>query len=69
MACSTGCIGHCSGNKLCDHVSGMCPEGCQDGFLGRYCNECKSQETLSTFVLTKLLVLHFFPIRFVNYKL
>lgn len=53
MACSARCFGQCSSNIPCDHVSGMCPGGCQDGYLGRYCNECKSRETLSPFVLTK----------------
>lgn len=55
MACSAQCFGHCSNNIPCDHVSGMCPGGCQDGYLGRYCNECKSRETLLPFVLTKNL--------------
>lgn len=28
-------------NDPCDHVSGICPSGCQDGYMGTYCNNGK----------------------------
>lgn len=41
MNCSNHCTGHCENNEPCDHVSGVCPGGCQDGFTDQYCNSCK----------------------------
>lgn len=41
-ACSGRCNGHCVNNETCDHVSGVCPSGCQDGFIGSYCNNSKN---------------------------
>lgn len=49
MACSAPCFGHCSNNRPCDYASGMCPGGCQDGYVGQYCNECKSKKNLVAF--------------------
>lgn len=46
MACSARCIGYCSGYEPCDHVIGMCPGGCQEGYTGQYCNKCKSKKLL-----------------------
>lgn len=41
MNCSERCSRHCLNNKPCDHVSGVCSDGCQDGFSGTYCRNCK----------------------------
>lgn len=41
MACRERCSGHCTNNESCDHVSGQCTRGCQDGYLGIYCNNCE----------------------------
>lgn len=39
--CSNHCSGHCENNDPCDHVSGVCPIGCEDGYLDEFCNSCK----------------------------
>lgn len=40
--CRESCSRHCIDNEQCDHVSGVCMSGCQDGFLGTHCNDCKT---------------------------
>lgn len=51
--CRERCSGHCLNDKPCDHVSGMCTIGCQDGFIGKHCNKCKelTSSLLSHFVI------------------
>lgn len=39
--CSKSCSGHCMNNEPCDHITGVCPRGCQDGYNGTFCNACK----------------------------
>lgn len=29
-------------NVLCNHVGGECTGGCKDGYIGTYCNNCKT---------------------------
>lgn len=41
MTCKERCSEHCINNEPCDHVSGLCPSGCQDGYIGNYCRQCK----------------------------
>lgn len=41
MSCKEQCSEHCINNDPCDHVSGICPNGCQDGYNGSHCNKCK----------------------------
>lgn len=41
LNCRELCSGHCENNGPCDHVSGVCPGGCQDGYMDVYCNSCK----------------------------
>lgn len=36
--CSERCSGHCINIGSCDHVSGVCPDGCEDGYTGKLCN-------------------------------
>lgn len=38
--CSERCSGHCINNEPCDHVSGLCPDGCEYGYTGKQCNNC-----------------------------
>lgn len=46
LNCGSLCSGHCESNDPCDHVSGVCPGGCQDGYMEQYCNRCKKQTPL-----------------------
>ena len=41
LDCKDNCSGHCINNEPCDHVSGVCPSGCQDGYTGARCNNSK----------------------------
>lgn len=46
MDCRELCGGHCESNEPCDHVSGVCPDGCQGGYMEKYCNICKKLSSL-----------------------
>lgn len=46
MNCRERCSGHCKSNKPCDHVSGECPGGCEDGYMDEFCNSCKKPTTI-----------------------
>ena len=48
--CANICQGHCFNNAACDHIDGTCSDGCQDGFKGSFCNECKIGLVLVLFV-------------------
>lgn len=39
----TNCSGKCKRfcRDPCNHISGICDNGCQDGWLGPHCNQCK----------------------------
>lgn len=50
MNCIEKCSEHCINKATCDHVSGMCPSGCQDGFVGTHCNKCKIMFQYFTFL-------------------
>lgn len=41
LDCKGRCSGHCINNEPCNHVSGMCTSGCQDGYTENNCNRCK----------------------------
>lgn len=41
LDCKERCSRYCTYNDPCDHVSGICPSGCQDGYMGTYCNNGK----------------------------
>lgn len=47
VACNERCSGHCINNGPCDHVSGVCPGGCQNGYLGAQCLNYKKQINVS----------------------
>lgn len=53
MDCRDKCSGNCINNEPCNHVSGVCPSGCQDGFVGTLCNKCKTCLTVILIVGTK----------------
>lgn len=46
LDCSERCSGNCENNKPCDHISGVCPGGCQDSYIDEYCNSCKNPSSL-----------------------
>lgn len=33
------CVGHCKDNKPCNHSTGLCDNGCFDGWKGMKCDE------------------------------
>lgn len=33
------CVGHCKDNTACNHTSGLCDIGCEDGWTGGNCTE------------------------------
>ena len=39
--CEKACSGHCLNNTICDHIDGKCSDGCQPGYTGKLCNDCK----------------------------
>lgn len=43
-SCRERCSGHCTNNASCDHVSGECSNGCQDGYIGTHCGDCKKMK-------------------------
>lgn len=51
--CRERCSGYCKNNDPCDHVLGVCLNGCQDGFVGTLCNKCKTCLTVILIVVTK----------------
>lgn len=49
MNCSKNCSGHCGNNESCDHVTGVCFNGCQDGYIGARCDESETYNTFTCF--------------------
>lgn len=47
VACRERCSEYCINNGPCDHVSGACSGGCQDGYFGARCFNCKKLTYLS----------------------
>lgn len=41
--CREHCIGKCINSEPCHHVTGVCSNGCQDGFIGKHCNNTCSR--------------------------
>lgn len=31
--------GHCLNNSACDHITGVCEQGCEPGYQGEICTE------------------------------
>lgn len=38
--CSNVC-GHCNKGQACDKETGVCPNGCDSGYIGVHCKESK----------------------------
>lgn len=47
--CGHLCNGYCMNNGICNHVDGVCLAGCQDGYIGKHCNNCKAMFKYSRF--------------------
>ncbi|XP_061191813.1 multiple epidermal growth factor-like domains protein 11 [Saccostrea echinata] len=45
LECRTPCTGHCRYNKACNHSTGVCDEGCADGWTGIECSKKCPAET------------------------
>lgn len=43
LDCRKRCSNNCVNSEPCDHVSGVCFNGCQDGFVGTSCNNSKTK--------------------------
>lgn len=46
LHCKERCSGKCANSDPCDHISGVCHSGCQDGYIGNNCNNCKKYSTV-----------------------
>lgn len=42
LDCKSSCSRNCIHNEPCNYISGVCPSGCQDGFVGAQCKSCKN---------------------------
>lgn len=51
-ACREQCRTHCKNNKACDHISGECPEGCEDGYTGKLCDNCTKHIFSNVLIIT-----------------
>ena len=40
--CEKACSRNCLNNSICDNIDGTCRGGCQHGYIGKLCNECKT---------------------------
>lgn len=58
MDCRELCSGYCTNNEPCNHVSGICPSGCQDGYMESYCNKSNYSHLFCSIGLTCELVLY-----------
>lgn len=39
LHCKSKCVGHCKDIVACNHTSGLCDNGCDDGWTGTNCNK------------------------------
>lgn len=60
LNCTDLCSSHCENNDPCDHISGVCPNGCQDGYIGARCNNSKNLDSFvyNNIVHIELLILN-----------
>ena len=58
VAYSEGCSDHCINNGPCDHVSGGCFGGCQDGYFGDRCFNSKKPINFSLISFEYYILLH-----------
>lgn len=47
MDCTKRCVGHCLNNEPCNHESGVCLSGCQNGYVGTHCNNGRTYGHIS----------------------
>lgn len=40
LECKSNCVGHCKENDPRNHTTGLCYNGCFDGWTGKNCTEC-----------------------------
>lgn len=40
--CKSKCFGYCKDNEPCNHISGLCDNGCYDGWTGENCTTGKT---------------------------
>lgn len=50
LNCAEKCVGQCSDNYPCNHTTGLCDNGCADGWTGGNCTDGCS-ENLNIFFL------------------
>lgn len=39
--CSHLCVGHCRDSVICNHMTGLCDDGCDAGWTGPFCVQGK----------------------------
>ena len=44
--CKNVCSEKCLIYADCDHIDGTCSDGCQAGYIGKLCNNCKIMHTV-----------------------
>ena len=52
--CEKVCSGHCLNNTICDYIDGKCSDGCQPGYIGKLCYDCKI--FMPSFICTWLII-------------
>lgn len=58
-SCNINCL--CKNDIFCDYIGGECLNGCEDGYIGIYCNDCKKiKNLLKVFILFKKKIVLFF---------
>lgn len=66
LDCLQKCSTYCSGNESCNRFTGVCDEGCKDGWSGPICGTskhtrmlCNNTECNITINCNKILLEHF----------
>lgn len=47
--CSKQCYGNCRDNAACDHVTGQCKGGCEEGWTGLLCEKGRKKSSVQYF--------------------
>lgn len=56
LECESKCTGHCKDNEPCNHINGLCDNGCYDGWTGKNCTEGKLFIIQQYMYITRLFV-------------
>lgn len=69
LQCESKCFGHCKDSETCNHINGLCDNGCDDGWTESNCNKgCQIFQNKQKFLfLYKLFNIHY-SIHFLNEK-